>query len=126
MTASLKVRIREEAEGALRRDATRAALGAGFGAAFGLPRGASDDAAGAGPELAGGGGATEEDETFGGAMEEDEGFGGSILEEDTGGAGGIALVVAAVMIELADCTTLTLLLVSHSGCHLPFCATGVA
>lgn len=45
MTASFRVSICEEAEGALRSDATRAALGAGFGAAFELPRGASEDAA---------------------------------------------------------------------------------
>lgn len=109
----------------MRRDATRAAFGAGFGAAFGLPKGASDDAAGAGDELAGGGGTPDEEETFGGATEEDEGFGGTTVE-DTGGAGGIELVVAGVTIELADCATLALLLVSHSGCHLPFCATGVA
>lgn len=137
-TASLRVSIREEAEGALRRDETRAALGAGFGAAFGLPNGAGEDAAGAGAELAGGGG-TPEEETFGGggteedaafdgggATIEDETFGGA-TEEEAGGAGGTPPVVDAAVITLTDAPRLALLLlVSHSGCHLPFCATGVA
>lgn len=98
--------MREEAEGALRRDATRAALGGGFGAAFGLPRKAGDELAGAG--------ANAED-----SASVDEGDAGT-MEVATDATRDVTDVV------VSSTSFLSLLLLSHSGDHRPFCATGVA